>query len=152
MLIFTMKRRSLLKTLAAVPVIGPGPHGLAAAETHAWLGPQYWANPLQDWRLSAGRFECHVSGGDRNVFWLTRELAPRSGDFTMTVRAGRIDPSGSPGPGWIGFRFGMRGHFNDYRDTALRGLGVEAGVTTDGRLFIGQLESGGHVSRREGRR
>jgi hypothetical protein len=60
----------------------------------------------------------------------------------MSVRAGRIDASGSPGPGWIGFRFGMRGHFNDYRDTALRGIGVEAGVTTDGRLFIGQLESG----------
>ena len=25
--------------------------------------------------------------------------------------------------GWVGFRFAMRGHFSDYRDTAIRGLG-----------------------------
>src|SRR5438552_18628870 len=23
-----------------------------------WLGPEYWANPLQDWRLAGGRIEC----------------------------------------------------------------------------------------------
>ena len=33
-----------------------------------WIGPEYWANPLQDWQLKAGRIECVASGGDRNVF------------------------------------------------------------------------------------
>ncbi len=134
-----MKRRSLLKTLAAFPALPMA----GAAEERAWLGPQYWANPLQDWRLADGRMECRVSGGDRNVFWLTRELSSKPGDFTMRVSLGRIDESGSTGPGWVGFRIGMRGHFGDYRDTALRGIGLETGLTTDGRLFIGKLEPGG---------
>ena len=50
-----------------------------------------------------------------------------------------------PRQGWVGFRIGMRGHFNDYRDTAIRGLGVEAGVSSDGRLFIGKEMDGGAV-------
>ena len=133
-----MQRRSLLKGLAALPAL---PAAQRAAESRAWLGPHYWANPLQDWRPSEGRIECHVSGGDRNLFWLTRELSPQPGDFTMTVRTGRLDDAAAPGPGWTGFRFGMRGHFHDYRDTALRGIGVEAGLTTDGRLFVGTVEA-----------
>src|SRR5687767_6370818 len=133
-----MQRRSLLKSLAALPAL---PSALGGAESRTWLGPQFWANPLQDWRPNEGSIECHVSGGDRNIFWLTRELSSQPGDFTMAVRIGRLDEGSSTGPGWTGFRFGMRGHFNDYRDTALRGIGVEAGVTTDGRLFIGRLEA-----------
>ena len=39
-----------------------------------WVGRDYWANPLQDWRLRNGLLECHVAGGDRNVFLLTREV------------------------------------------------------------------------------
>jgi len=81
--------------------------------------------------------ECHVSGGDRNVFWLTREIAPGPGTFTMSVRLGKLASDTWRRDGWAGFRFGMRGHFGDYRDTALRGLGVEAGVTSQGQLFIG---------------
>ena len=23
-----------------------------------WLGAEYWANPLQDWRVAGGRIEC----------------------------------------------------------------------------------------------
>ncbi len=33
-----------------------------------WIGPEYWANPMQDWRLANGRIENIVAGGDRNVF------------------------------------------------------------------------------------
>ena len=36
----------------------------------------YWANPLQDWRKAGDRIECHGAGGDRNVFWLVKEIAP----------------------------------------------------------------------------
>jgi hypothetical protein len=28
-----------------------------------WIGPEYWSNPLQDWRLRDGRVECWRSGG-----------------------------------------------------------------------------------------
>ena len=67
-----MKRRSLLKGMAALPVAS----GISeAVDTRVWLGPDYWANPLQDWRKAGDRIECHVAGGDRNVFWLVKEIA-----------------------------------------------------------------------------
>ena len=37
-----------------------------------WVGPEYWSNRLQDWRIKDGRLECVTSGGDRNVHLLTR--------------------------------------------------------------------------------
>ena len=82
-----MERRSLLKSLAALPV-APALQG--ATETRAWLGPDYWANPLQDWRRRGERIECHAAGGDRNVFWLTREIAPGAASYRMSVRLGRL--------------------------------------------------------------
>lgn len=132
-----MKRRSLLKTVVVLPVAS---RAHAATENRVWLGPQYWANPLQDWRKAGGRFECHVAGGDRNVFWLVKEIGPSGADFQMSVRLGELQSG--PKQGWAGFRIGMRGHFNDYRDTAIRGLGLEAGVSSEGRLFIGRMTNG----------
>ena len=52
-----------------------------ADANRAWAGRDYWTNPLQDWRLRNGLLECHVAGGDRNVFLLTREIADRDGDL-----------------------------------------------------------------------
>jgi hypothetical protein len=130
-----VRRRSLLKTIAALPVTTPlrGQPG-----TRAWLGPDHWANPLQDWRRAGDRIECHVSGGDRNVYWLTREISQKNPMYRMSVRVGRLSPAKD---GWVGFRTGMQGHFSDYRDTAVRGIGIESGITADGKLFIGRLKS-----------
>ncbi len=103
-----------------------------------WAGPEYWANPLQDWRVSQGRLECHRSGGDRNVYLLTREMDSGKGDLEMSVTLGRLETGGPElTEGWVGFRVGSKGEFNDYRDSAVRGDGLDAGLTTDGRLFIG---------------
>ena len=58
----------------------------------------------------------------------------------MQVRLGRIDGSEGPlGEGWAGFRVGIKGSFDDYRDSAVRGVGLNCGIATDGRLFIGTL-------------
>ena len=104
-----------------------------------WPGPEYWANPWQDWRVQGGRLENHVPGGDRNVFLLTREISDRPEAFGTSVKLGRL--SAEPiEQGFVGFRVGIRGAFDDYRDSAVRGWGLEAGVAADGRLFIGRLE------------
>ena len=108
-----------------------------------WVGRDYWANPLQDWQLRNGRLECHVAGGDRNVFLLTREISDRSGDLDISVTLGRLAGDTGPlGEGFVGFRVGIRGAFDDYRDSAVRGAGLNVGVAGDGRLFIGTLEDG----------
>lgn len=107
----------------------------------AWAGRDYWTNPLQDWRLRNGLLECHVAGGDRNVFLLTREIADRGGDLDVSVTLGRLaGDTGGLGKGFVGFRVGIRGAFDDYRDSAVRGAGLDVGVAGDGRLFIGTLE------------
>ena len=106
-----------------------------------WAGSDYWSNPLQDWRVRAGRMENFRAGGDRNVFLLTREVGSQSGTLLIQVRMGLLED----GPeaieeGWAGFRVGIRGSFNDYRDSAVRGVGLNCGIASDGRLFIGALE------------
>lgn len=106
-----------------------------------WPGPEYWSNPLQDWRVKAGRLECFVAGGDRNVFLLTRELSPTQGNLAMQVKLGRLEEDSGPlREGFVGFRVGIKEAFNDYRDSAVRGYGLNAGITSDGRLFIGRVE------------
>ena len=106
-----------------------------------WIGPEYWANPLQDWQLNQGRAECVVSGGDRNLFLLTHELSADPGAVTMSVTLGSLEPdSAKLTDGWVGFKIGLRGEFNDYRDNAVRGIGFPAGLTTNGQLFIGKLD------------
>jgi len=101
-----------------------------------WVGPEYWSNRLQDWRVADGRLECTTSGADRNVHLLTRQLGAGTGDLRMSVRLGKLG-AGKPGPGWTGFRVGAVGYWKDYRDSARRGKGLDVGVTTDGQLFIG---------------
>src|SRR5688572_14196526 len=44
------------------------------ANDRAWLGAEYWANPLQDWRINQGRIECTNAAANRNVHLLTRQL------------------------------------------------------------------------------
>jgi hypothetical protein len=106
-----------------------------------WPGPDYWSNPLQDWRIRDGRLECFVAGGDRNVFLLTREVAPGPGDLELSVTLGRLEDDGAPlQEGFAGFRLGIRGYFHDYRDSAVHGVGLNAGITTGGALFIGRRE------------
>jgi phosphodiesterase/alkaline phosphatase D-like protein len=140
--------RVVLKTAILFGALACGPTLLGAVFRSSlpksierpWIGADYWANPLQDWRLRNGRIENHVAGGDRNIFLLTHEIADRSGDLTTSVRLGKLD-DGHLELGFAGFRVGVRGDFHDYRDSAVRGEGLNAGVTHDGKLFIGQVEN-----------
>jgi len=106
-----------------------------------WIGPAFWANPLQDWQLKDGRIECIASGGYRNVYLLTREIGSQGGDFSMSIRANNLNrASDTLNQGWIGFEIGIKGEFDDYRDNAIRGRGFPVGITTHGELFIGKID------------
>ncbi|MEO6785919.1 MAG: twin-arginine translocation pathway signal, partial [Chthoniobacteraceae bacterium] len=72
----------------------------AAAETNAadawgrthdrvWLGGEYWANPMEDWRVSDGGAECLSMGGGRSVHSLTHQVT-KNGALTMTVTLTRL--------------------------------------------------------------
>src|SRR5262245_27104790 len=142
---------------AAVVAAGagvPGPAVAAAGTTdlsgrwlttpdRVWLGAEYWANPLQDWRVVGGRIECINAAPNRNVHLLTRQLGEQPGDLTMSVKIGRIgDAKLSEGKGSAGFRIGIMGPLRDYRNSLIYGQGLDAGFTNDGKLFIGAPTSG----------
>ena len=106
-----------------------------------WVGPEYWANRLQDWRIKDGRLECLLAASDRNVHILTRRLGPANADISLRVRAAVAAASrGSKDRNWIGFRVGARAEFDDYRYAALYGKGLDVGASMDGDLFIGDFE------------
>lgn len=105
-----------------------------------WTGPEIWANPLQDWLLDDGKIICRVSDMNRNINLLTYRVEEVPGTFLTEVNTGLISPQPEPGKNnWVGFRIGIRGDFNDYRDDAIYGTGIDAGITTGGELFIGQI-------------
>jgi alkaline phosphatase D len=122
----------------AAPTPPPGapvapPAGLAGVDavptdrTRTWLGPTYWANRLQDWRLHRGRLECVAAGGPmrtRTVAVLTRELAATERPASVGVRTGTL----APGEGFSGFLVGAGGGRLDHRAAALvQGASGEGG-------------------------
>jgi hypothetical protein len=105
-----------------------------------WAGPEFWANPLQDWRVAGGRVECIFPSMDRHLHLLTRAVKTGAGSFEMSVKAGRV--GGGPlgqGAGSFGFRLGNRGRLDDYRHALVHGRGTDVGLTSSGGLFIGDV-------------
>jgi hypothetical protein len=83
------------------------------------------------------------------VHLLTRDLGEQPGDLRMSVRIGRLAGGAiSGGPGSAGFRIGIRGPLNEYRNNLIFGQGLDAGFTADGKLFIGEASSGAPVELR----
>ena len=107
-----------------------------------FIGPEYWTNRLQDWQVNQSKIECLVSAPNRNVFLLTHELKPGSDTTEFRIRTGLINQDvENPDQSWFGFRLGIEGRFEDYRDNAVRGTGLDLGITASGELFIGSPDS-----------
>jgi phosphodiesterase/alkaline phosphatase D-like protein len=104
-----------------------------------WLGADYWAAPLQDWRVVDGAAECANAAPNRIVHLLTADLADRRGGFTMSVKVRRADGKKfGEGKGSVGFRVGIRGPLGDYRNALLFGKGIDVGLAADGTVLIGK--------------
>jgi alkaline phosphatase D len=110
---------------------------LPAGVQRPWVGPEVWTNPLEDWQLRKGSVQNLVAGGDRNAVILTAELNQEEAPFTVRTR---IDQQSFllRDNGFAGIEVGIRGDFSDYRDSAIHGRGLVAGVNTKGQLFIGK--------------
>ncbi len=102
-----------------------------------WIGPEFWANPLQDWRVAGGRLESVNPARNRNVHLLTRDLDAAAGECTLRVTLGRVGGKLGAGKGSAGFRVGIQGPLKEYRNNIVFGSGLDCGVASDGRLFIG---------------
>jgi phosphodiesterase/alkaline phosphatase D-like protein len=112
------------------------------AEWHdrPWLGADYWANPLQDWRVRDGAAQCFRAAPNRQVHLLTRRVAKPTDRLRMQVRIATIEGGTlDKQPGSAGFRIGIKGPLPDFRNALVFGKGLDCGLTTDGRLFFGDL-------------
>jgi len=97
-----------------------------------WVGPDLWANPMEDWRVQDGRLECTTAAPDRNVQVLTHQLGKQAGSITTSVRLGRIEGVS----GAAGFAVGVHDVLNDYRGNLFFGKGIRAVITTGGELIL----------------
>src|SRR4051812_33669953 len=117
---FLKQSTALTATLAVAGPSSAADDGPALASRwnlsndRVWLGPEFWANPLQDWRVANGRIECVNAAADRNVHLLTRQLGEKAGTFVATVRLGRVDGKLNAGKGSAGFRVGIQGPLKEY--------------------------------------
>src|SRR5262245_18391974 len=110
-----------------------------------FIGPEYWANRLQDWRISKGRIECvdkQPASPMRTLHLLTHRLGDFAESFTLSVRTGVIDAGAIAADAATGFLIGAGGSSMDYRAAALihhqpgPGGGLFAGCHANGQTFF----------------
>ncbi|MCR9292338.1 MAG: alkaline phosphatase D family protein [bacterium] len=146
----TTSRRSAIKALGAAATVGLSTSVQAQQEstgeacpwdkTHdrVWLGGNYWANPMEDWRIVDGAAECQTSGGGRNVHLLTHQLSDPTAGFEMSVVIRRVEVKAQDGG--AGFRIGVRSELNEHRSNVFASGGIVAGLR-EGQLLLGQQSS-----------
>lgn len=135
--------RSLLGLCMLIQVVAVADDKLLPVERgveRAWIGPEYWANPMVDWQLQEGRLICKRSGANHDVQLTSYQLAEHDGTLSMRVRGG-IDAQ-SKGEAFLGFKFSITGHNpDDNRANWFKNQSIQAGVMPDGRLLLGTKRS-----------
>lgn len=130
-----ISRRTSLKlfTAGTLAAITSRPTSAAAAaatdhwgKTHdrVFLGGEFWANPMEDWRVSEGGAECLNPGPGRSVHSLTHQIG-KNGTFVMTVILTRLEALKADGG--AGFRIGLRSEINEHRSNCFVQTGINAG-------------------------
>ncbi len=109
-----------------------------------WIGSDFYANRLMDWRYANGRIEC-LEGSSakpmRTLHLLSHYLAEQEGDFTMSVQTGSLTLADSVHANtWSGFLLGAGGSHVDWRVSSL----VHHWPGEDGGLIVG-MDGRGHV-------
>jgi len=110
-----------------------------------WVGKNFWANRLQDWRVQSGKLIC-VEKREikpmRTVHLLTARLGSQKGDLKMSVKTGLINSKSEiAADSACGFLVGA-GRLLDYRAASLihhspgPGGGLFCGLNGKGELFI----------------
>lgn len=103
-----------------------------------WLGGNYWANPMEDWRVADGGAECLSRGGNRSVHSLTHQLRRSEKGFEISVRLRRLEDSENDGG--AGIRLGVRSELDDYRSNCFVQNGFDLGVIGN-ELALGDKRS-----------
>lgn len=115
-----------------VPAV-PGQCTWGKTNNRIWLGGDYWANPMENWKIVDGTAECQSLGGGRNIHLITHQLVDPLAGFQMEVSVTQIEQKKKDGG--AGFRIGIKSELNEYRSNAFAGGGITAGLR-EGELVI----------------
>lgn len=100
-----------------------------------WVGPEYYANRLEDWRIRDGRIESvegRVAKPMRTLHLLTRTLGDADASAHLSIVTGPIGAGPRHEDTWSGLLIGAGGPAVDYRITAL----VHHWPADDGGLIV----------------
>ncbi len=128
------------RALALLAVALAAPEAVTQQHPHPWLGPELWANRLQDWGRDGDAIVCRAPELPwRTAHWLTRAVsAGPAGRATLAVHCAI---EGEPGAGpAVGFWVGAGAGDLDPRAAAL----VQAAPGPDGGFLAG-LDAHGHA-------
>ncbi len=94
-----------------------------------WLGDEFWANPMENWRIVDGAAECQSTGGDRNIHLITHQVTNLAGSLKMSVDIEEVEVGKTSGG--AGFRVGIRSEINEHRSNCFAKNGINAGLLGD---------------------
>jgi hypothetical protein len=104
-----------------------------------WVGPEYWGNRLQDWRLKNGMALCNISAENRNLQLLTVQKSDQPTSLQVSVEINVLNKNiSATDEGSLGLRLGCKGPFDDYRSAAVFGKGLDIGLSPNGKLQAGE--------------
>lgn len=101
-----------------------------------WIGRDFWAVPMEEWRVQNGRVEGIGQRANTRLNVLTHVLGPAQGDLSLSVRMGTIRAENNDGS--AGVRVGIvDSNDPDPRAACYFGRGIDAGVDLGQKhLFI----------------
>jgi len=135
----TLGLKANANTQAAERVFGTGfSSDWQGMKDMTWIGSDYWANRLQDWRIASGKLECLILSANRNVHLLTYQMADDSADLQMEVDVKVNSDFYASFNGTIGFSIGLKGRYPGYQSACNTGKGINVGFNQEGRLIIGE--------------
>ncbi len=103
-----------------------------------WLNKSLWSIPMEDWRVQNGRVEFDGKVKNSRVNFLTLKLKEGNGFLQLKANAGLIKKENNEST--IGFEIGLRDSTDpdNLPAACYFGKGIEAGVSIDGHIYIGE--------------
>ncbi|NQU86722.1 MAG: hypothetical protein HQ541_13270, partial [Mariniphaga sp.] len=101
-----------------------------------WVGKDFWAIPLEDWKVENTKLICTGTVPESRVNILTRILSPDPGDFNLSAQMGLHEKGEELGS--AGFLLGIYDKEDpDIKAACYFGKGIKAGVSLEGYAFLG---------------
>ncbi|MFC2089884.1 twin-arginine translocation pathway signal protein [Bacteroidota bacterium] len=119
-----------------------------------WIGPEWWANRLQDWKIQQGELQCVNSKlGLRTVHLLTHKVNLSDGNLDITLELALNPEAPRTGNnGWAGILLGAGEDQMDYKGSALihhapgKAGGMIVAVNELGQvIFLNNTENREHI-------